>query len=127
MWLAAVISLFGSVDGKVVTCSPDLTQNMNNRWAYCTKMAFKKDNFAHVKSSVEFVEKDGPNASRAVSLQLFVFKEEAWDKILQNSGLAEGRVTCEKMGHSAAYRDFLYFNNDQYMYSEFQRYIEFKS
>ena len=91
-----------------MTCTPDLTLNMNNRWAFCTKMAFAKDQIARVKAQVEFLT-EGPHNDKALSLQLFVFKEEAWDQVLRNEGRAEGRVTCEKMGHSASYRDLMYF------------------
>ena len=73
-------------------------------------MAFAKDQFAKVSARVEFLT-EGPHTERPLSVQLFVFKEAMWDTVLHNEGRAEGRVTCEKMGHSAAFRDLIYFNN----------------
>ena len=107
---AVLLCLFGEVTrSKVVTCTPDLTVNMNNRWQYCTKMAFAKDRYAKVKASVEFA--DGHKTDKPNHVQLFVFTEDQWDTILRNEERAEGRVTCEKISNLAEYKDFVYFDN----------------
>ena len=74
-------------------------------------MAFARDQYARVKGSVEFVAIED-SSEKALSISLFVFKEEQWDRVLRNESNAEGRVTCEKMGHNASYRDLLYFNSE---------------
>ena len=52
--IVAVLLLARVHHAKVVECSPDLTVNMNNRWQYCTKMAFAKDRIARVKATVAY-------------------------------------------------------------------------
>jgi len=119
---AVVVALLSVVSlGKVVTCSPDLTVNLSNRWAFCTKMAFAKDSIANVKAKVAFT--DGRQISKPKFVQLFVFKEDQWDTITRNEVLAESRVTCQKVEHLAEFRDLVYFSNDD----EEERVIEFSN
>ena len=69
--------------GKVVTCTPDLSQNINYRWQFCTKMAFAKDRDANISTRVEFHEPfrseylatAGQSKPKRNAL-LLVFKEE---------------------------------------------------
>lgn len=113
---------------KVVECQPNLTENMNNRWAFCTKMAFAKDNLAKVKAIGKFNGKDlAEEAAAAKHVQLFVYKEEHWERILRDTSMAEGRVTCDKMGNYARFRDLIYFDeaDETPQALEFQRYVEF--
>ena len=72
-----ILIIFAAVvQGKVVECSPDLTRNPNNRWAYCTKMAYARDRVAKVSAKASFINEQDTADSTAAHLQLFVFKED---------------------------------------------------
>ena len=86
-----------------------MTRNMNNRWAFCTKMAFAKDSLATIRATAAF--KSGYTNEIPKNVQLFVFGEEQWEKVLKDEDRAEGRVTCEKMGNASRFRDLIYFND----------------
>ena len=76
--LTALAAIATITIGKVVDCSPDLAENPPFKWAFCTKMAFARDNLATVKGSVKWNNpEDAPDKKANVSL--FIFKEHQWE------------------------------------------------